>query len=88
MPVKTSFYLNEEVWNSFRRAVLRKGVRGLSREVEEALKSYNTLDLVRKIVEMLELGRSFPSSNEVISSRPAGGKAGEEVRRMRDEALS
>ncbi len=46
------------------------------------------MDLARKIVKMPELGGSFPSSREVISSRPVPAKAGEEVRRMRDKALS
>ncbi|MGQ9479606.1 MAG: hypothetical protein ACUVQ0_06320 [Thermoproteota archaeon] len=87
MPIKTSFYLNEKVWDSFRKAVLRRGVRRMSKEVEEALKSYNTLDILRKAVESLNLERRFPSSEEVVSSRPKGAKAGGEVRRMRDEAL-
>ncbi len=86
--VKTTLVIDEEVWREFRVRVLSKygAKRDLSETVEEALRSFNPLLPLRRLVEELKLGvDSYPSSNEILASRVRVDlSAGETVREMRN----
>jgi hypothetical protein len=87
--VKTTINIDEETWNRFKKAVSsRQGsLRNLSGAVEEAIKAFDTEELMNAFMGAMgiEAGR-YPSLNEVEEGRPRPGtSAGETVRAMRDE---
>lgn len=87
--VKTTINIDEETWNRFKRAVSsRQGsLRNLSGAVEEAIKAFDTEELMNAFMGAMgiETGR-YPSLNEVEEGRPRSvTSAGETVRVMRDE---
>jgi hypothetical protein len=86
---KTTINIDEETWNRFKRTVsTRQGnLRKLSGTVEEAIRAFDTEELVRAFMEAtgIEPG-GFPSLREVEEGRPRlDTSAGEAVRAMRDE---
>lgn len=86
MGVKTSFIIDEKIWNDFKMVVLnRYGTKKLSSAVEEALKAFNTLAIIEELSENLGLEISYFSSKELKEKRPAvKASAGATVREMRD----
>lgn len=87
--IKTTVNIDERIWNEFKRVVSSQygGVKSLSRLVEEALRSFNTLELLELFLELwgVEVG-IYPSSREVVERRPKlETSAGRVVREMRDE---
>jgi len=86
---KTTINIDEETWNRFKKAVSsRQGsLRNLSGAVEEAIRTFDTEELVKALMEAtgIEPG-GFPSLREVEDGRPRlATSAGETVRAMRDE---
>jgi len=86
--VKTTINIDEEIWSRFKNIVSsrRGSLRNLSGAVEEALRSFDTEELIRAFAEIMEIetGR-YPSLGEVEESRPTPEtSAGEAVRAMRD----
>lgn len=86
---KTTINIDEETWNRFKRTVSsRQGsLRNLSGAVEEAIKAFDTEELIRAFMEAMGIGSGgFPSLREVEDGRPRlDTSAGETVRAMRDE---
>ena len=87
--VKTTINIDEETWNRLKRAVSsRQGsLRNLSGVVEEAIRAFDTEELINAFMETagFERGR-YPSLREVEEGRPRlETSAGETVRAMRDE---
>lgn len=86
---KTTINIDEETWNRFKRAVSSSqgSLRNLSGAVEEAIRAFDTEEIVRAFMEAtgIEPG-GFPSLREVEEGRPRlVTPAGETVRAMRDE---
>jgi hypothetical protein len=86
---KTTINIDEETWNRFKKTVFsRQGsFRNLSGAVEEAIKTFDTEELIRAFMEEVGIGSGgFPSLREVEEGRPRlETSAGEIVRAMRDE---
>jgi len=87
--IKTTILVDEKTWNEFRRSVSRRygSPRMASQAVEEAIRSFNSFELLKRFSEAAGLITStYPSVKEIQERRPKlGTSAGEEVRRMRDE---
>lgn len=87
--VKTTIVVDEKVWNEFKRIVSSRygGLRKLSSTVEEAIRSFNAVDLLNSFSRSIGLDTSaYPSTKEVKSRRPKlATSAGRVVREMRDE---
>lgn len=86
--VKTTINIDEETWDRFKKTVSSSGgsLRNLSGAVEEAIRSFNTGEILRDFMEAREIDGEFPSLKEVEGSRPmADTSAGEAVRAIRDE---
>lgn len=87
--VKTTIVIDEETWNEFKRSVSSRygSLRMTSLAVEEAIKCFNAVNLLRSFSSAMGLVTSaYPSVREVEERRPKMGTlAGEEVREMRDE---
>jgi hypothetical protein len=87
--IKTTINVDKETWNEFKRTVSSRygSVRNLSSAVEEAIQSFNTVELLNRFVEQkgIEI-EVFPSVREIEEKRPKlESSAGEAVREMRDE---
>jgi len=87
--VKTTITISEEVWEEFKRTLNSSygGSRSLSQVVEEAIRSY-------KVVEMLKVSAGdlgveideYPSSSEVEARRPRfPGSSARILREIRKE---
>lgn len=91
--VKTTINIDEDTWNRFKRIVALSGggLRNLSGAVEEAIRSYNTSEILGDFIKARELDGEFPSLREVEESRPkadiSAGKAMREFREERTEHL-
>jgi len=87
--VKTTIVIDEETWNEFKRSVssMYGSPRMTSQAVEEAIKCFNSVELLKRFSNAIGLFASgYPSVREVQERRPKlETSAGEEVRRMRDE---
>lgn len=87
--IKISINIDEEMWNEFKRTVSSHygNVRGLSTTVEEAIKCFNTAELLNRFTELKGIDVStYPSLREIEEKRPQlKVSAGEAVRKMRDE---
>ncbi|HEX9915913.1 MAG TPA: hypothetical protein VGB32_13440 [Candidatus Bathyarchaeia archaeon] len=86
--VKTTINIDEEVWEEFKRTVDRNygGSRNLSKVVEEAIRNYNTLELLREAAKALNIEPgAYPSSTEVETNRPSAEGTSRLVREMRDD---
>jgi len=86
--VKTTINIDEETWDRFKKTVASSGgsLRNLSGAVEEAIRSFNTGEILGDFMEVMEIVGGFPSLKEVEGSRPmADTSAGEAVRAIRDE---
>jgi len=87
--VKTTIVVDEKAWTEFKRVVSSRygGVRKLSSAVEEAIRSFNAVEMLNSFSSSMGLDASvYPSIREVEIRRPKlGTSAGEVVRRMRDE---
>ena len=87
--VKTTINIDEETWNRFKKTVSSShgSIRNLSGAVEEAIKCFNTNELLNNFIEAagIEAG-PYPSLKEVKERRPKPGtSAGETIRTMRDD---
>jgi len=82
--VKVTLSLSEDL---VRRAKSRLALEGrnLSDLVEEFLASYDTIELLDQLCELLGLEKRFYTSSEVKAGRPLGLKAEDIVRELRDE---
>jgi len=89
MGIKTTLIINEKVWANFKKFVSTRhgSLRKLSSAVEEAIKTFNTAELLINLSNTLDLNISvYPSATEIKSRRPKlSTSAGEIVREMRDE---
>lgn len=87
--VKTTIVIDEETWKEFKRSVSSRygSLRMTSTAVEEAIKCFNAVELLKSISRAMNLTiHAYPSVKEVEERRPTlGTSAGEEVRGMRDE---
>lgn len=87
--IKTTINVDEETWKEFRRTVSSRygSVRKLSSTVEEAIKCFNTAELLDRFTELSEIDVSvYPSIREIEERRPKlETSSGEAVRAMRDE---
>ncbi|MFB0557576.1 MAG: hypothetical protein ACETVY_00530 [Candidatus Bathyarchaeia archaeon] len=86
---KTTINIDEETWNRFKKTVSsRQGsLRNLSGAVEEAIKAFDTEELIKAFMEAMGIeSGGLPSLREVEEGRPRlDTSAGETVRAMRDE---
>jgi len=85
--VKTTINISEEVWEEFKRTVnsMYGGARSLSQVVEEAIRSYNVVEMLRESEEDLgvEIG-GYSSGSEVEARRPTvSGSSAKILREMR-----
>ncbi|MBS7643919.1 hypothetical protein KEJ26_05035 [Candidatus Bathyarchaeota archaeon] len=89
MNVKTTILINEATWEEFKKFVSSRygSLRMTSLAVEEAIKCFNAVGLLRSFSKAIGLETDvYPSIREVQERRPRlGTLAGEEVRGMRDE---
>ena len=87
--IKTTINIDEKVWEEFKRAVNSKygGSRNLSKVVEEAIRNYNIISMLRGSAEELGIEiTELPSSSEVEARRPTVDEGSAKViRDMRDE---
>jgi len=87
--IKTTIVLDEKVWNEFKRMVSSRhgSLRKLGSTVEEALRSFNAVDLLNSFSQSINLDISTcPSLSEVENRRQElATSAGEVIREMRDE---
>ena len=87
--VKTTLVIDEETWNEFKRSVSSRygSLKKVSFAVEEALRSFNTIELLEDFSKSKGFViNTYPSLREVEERRPKlKTSAGEEVRRLRDE---
>jgi len=90
--VKTTVNIDEETWKQFKKTVSSRygSIRNLSGAVEEAIKCFNTEELLSIFIEKAGIDAGmFPSLKEVKERRPKRGtSAGEIVRAMRDERVA
>lgn len=90
--VKTTVNIDEETWNRFKKTVSSRygSIRNLSGAVEEAIKCFNTDELLSRFIETAGIDAgTYPSLKEVKESRPKlETSAGETVRAMRDERVA
>lgn len=90
--VKTTVNIDEKVWESFKNTVNRRygGSRNLSKMVEEAIRNYNTLEILRSSAKTLEIEISeYPSSTEIEANRPVmEDDSTDIIREMRDDRES
>lgn len=92
--VKTTIVVDEETWNRFKESVSRHStLRNLSSSVEEAIKSFNAVELLKTFSDTMGLTSDlYPSIKEVESRRPkldtSAGKILQEMRRKREARIS
>ena len=82
--VKVTLSLREDLVRRTRSRLALEG-RSLSDLVEEFLASYDTIELLDQLCELLGLEKRFYTSSEVKAGRPLGLKAEDIVRELRDE---
>ncbi len=80
--VKTSIYVDRDVWERFRRYALRRGVE-VSRLLEDLMRDEMVEDLLDDALLSLAGSESYEVDFEPVESR--GGLVSELVRVMRDE---
>ncbi|MGB9959595.1 MAG: hypothetical protein ACPLKQ_03620 [Candidatus Bathyarchaeales archaeon] len=87
--IKTTITIDEEVWNQLKRTVSSKhrNLRKLSATVEEAIKTFNTSEVLNEFSTILNINaNTYPSNKEVKERRPKlKTSAGETIREMRNE---
>ncbi len=87
--IKTTITIDEEVWNQLKRTISSKyrNLRKLSTAVEEAIKTFNTSEVLNEFSALLNINTStYPSNKEVKERRPKlETSAGKTIREMRDE---
>ena len=83
--VKTSIYVDRDVWKRFRDYARRRGVE-VSRLLEELMLEAMLEEEVLKALE--ELGEASPVELDFEPIEPRGGLVSELVREMRDERVS
>ncbi len=92
--VKTTLVIDEKVWNEFRALALSRygGARTMSIGVEEALRSFSPLAVLRELSAKLKIDGSYPTSREILSSRvrvsTSAGKVVREMRNGRQKSVS
>ena len=86
--VKTTINVDDETLREFKRMVTSKygSARRLSIAVEEAMRTYNSMEILSAYAEKEGIAlATYPSSREVEERRPlVKASAGETVREMRD----
>ncbi|MBC7113706.1 MAG: hypothetical protein H5T34_06840 [Candidatus Methanomethyliales bacterium] len=82
--IKVTLSLKEEIVRRARSKLAMEG-KSLSDAVEEFLLTYDELNFLDKLCESLGLENKFYTGSEVTANRPAGLKAEEVVREIRDE---
>jgi len=86
--IKTTIVIDEETLNEFRRFVSSKygSSRMTSSAVEEALKSFNAVEYLKKFSDLMKFEiTAYPSAKEVEEGRPKlRTSSAKEVREMRD----
>jgi hypothetical protein len=89
MTVKTTLLIDEKTWAEFRKLVLSRygSSRKLSAAVEEAIRTFNSVELLVSLSNNLGLNvNSYPSTAEIKKRRPkVSVSSGKIVRQMRDE---
>jgi len=86
--VKTTITTSEEVWEEFKRTMNSRygGSRSLSQVVEEAIRSYNVVEMFRESAGDLgiEIGE-YLSSSEVEERRPTvPGSSARVLKKIKD----
>ena len=71
--VKTTVNIDEKVWEEFKRTVSNRygGLRNLSGAVENAIRNYNMVEVLRESSSKLGINPEYPSSREVEQRRPS-----------------
>jgi len=95
MKVKISILIDEKVWNAFKLLVQSEtytNQRKLSKFVEEALRSFNTVNIVEEFTSRYNLSSTaYYSSKEIKQKRPkvsfSTGAIVREMRNKREEHL-
>jgi len=87
--LKTTIVVDEKVWNEFKKTISSKygSQRNLSLAVEEAIKCFNVVELLKSFSSAMGLDTNiYPSIRDVESRRPKlKTSAGKVIREMRDE---
>ena len=86
--IKTTITISGEVWEEFKRTVNSRygGSRSLNQVVEEAIRRYNVVEMLRESAGDLgvEIG-GYPSSGEVEAGRPTvPGSSARVLKKIRD----
>ena len=84
--VKVTLSLREDLVKRVKSRLALES-RSLSDLVEEFLATYNTLELLDQLCELLGLEKRFYTSYEVKAGRSPGLKAEDIVRELRDERV-
>ncbi len=82
--VKVTLSLREDLVKRVKSRLALES-RSLSDLVEEFLATYDTLELLDQLCELLGLEKRFYTSSEVKAGRPLGLKAEDIVRELRNE---
>jgi hypothetical protein len=85
--IKTSIMIDEDIWETFKaKASSRKGLRGISRAVEEALEEELSEKVVTEALENMCPRR--PSGLEVKPIKPKiATSAGKVISELREQAV-
>lgn len=86
---KTTVMLNDQLLKQFRDLAASKhgSSRMLSSEMEEALRAFSPLEVIRSLTTRLNIKiDQYPSLDEISRNRPqVASSAGKAVREMRDD---
>lgn len=86
---KTTVMLDDQLLKQFRDLAASKHAssRMLSSEIEEALRAFSPLEVIRSLTARLDIRIDpYPSLDEISRNRPqVASSAGKVVREMRDE---
>jgi hypothetical protein len=85
--IKTSIMIDEDIWETFKvKASSRKGLRGISRAVEEALEEELSEKVVAEALENMQPRR--PSDLQVRPVKPKiATSAGKVISELREQAV-
>lgn len=84
--VKITIAIDEKIWDEFGRTVSnRYGVlRNLSGVVDDAIRNYNMVEVLRESATKLCVDPEYPSSREVEQRRPSISGGSAVLREMRE----
>ncbi|MBS7620049.1 hypothetical protein KEJ21_05330 [Candidatus Bathyarchaeota archaeon] len=85
--IKTSIMIDEDIWETFKvKASSKRGLKGVSRAVEEALEEELSEKVLTEALEKMCPGR--PSDLEVKPIRPKiATSAGKVIRELREQVV-